>query len=326
VWLSASLYDPRIEPVSSPGEAYAELVTGIGNALEAVALPAHKHLLSALLARAAAGAGELDQASAWLGACDAELDETECRASLRLARAVVETHKGDLRRALDALGDASRDSFDSQRYLVDLALFRANALEQRGKIAEATTVLLGALTRTGTAGARRLVWLLEAHQRNGLELAPRSHPLARLQFAKASAARARHWYGGWVLSLAIGLITGTIGLFGWSLGVESAPSYTLIGVLGCGFALFLLAMARRDARLRAFGVPTVARIQSATPTGNRLNELHQFRLSLNVLAGVDWLPIVTKYHVHPIHLPRITPGTLLPARFRKPRRLALELD
>jgi hypothetical protein len=347
LWLTASLYDPRISRGASSQDAYAELVADVERVL-ALLSPAspgrpaslaeqrHGQLLHGLLSRAACRAGELAAAEVWLAGCDPMSDDDDCRASQRLAVACLATRRGDFAKVLAVLDRALLDGIDSCRYAIELSLFRANALERTGDETQAFLLLRSTLGRLRPWGSRGMVQIHRAYAEAGIELCPASHARAQLEHALALSGNAPHWYNARLGLLVIGLLVLLIGVGiavagGFAddeAGAVTATVFTAAVLVGTSYAGY--RSAARDARVRGLGLPSVARLQSATPTGSSVNDLHRVELALRVLVGTEWRPLRVRWLIHPLQMSRFVSGATLPVRVAEAEgkrvTLALELE
>ena len=328
LWLTAALYDPSLELDAHHTEAWSELRNASERALKALPSERHRQLLSALRCRAACREGQLTEAEAWLAGCDPTSDDSECRASRRLAAAWLESRRGSFSGVVAELGGSRRELPDSRRFAAESALVAADALERTGQLEQATALVLGAPLTFGNDCARAMARLHAAYARAGIELCPRAIRVAQLRYARVVISRGFHWYDSWYAPLVIGAFVTLLGMVLLLTESDSGPG-AFFGGLACIVAsLWMRRVARREAELLAFGLPSVARLQSLTPTGRKVNHSFQFELSLRVFVKSQWVAVKVKKLVHPLHLSRFTPGAALPVRVDEatPQRLSFELD
>ena len=328
IWLTAALYDPSLELDGQQREELAAMRAAVDSVTKAISSARHRQLLAGLMSRAASRAGELTEAEAWLAACDPASDEHECRASQRLAAAVLATRRGDLAAVQSLLGRSTRQLPETRRYAAELALFAANALERSGKVPEAAALILGVSTTFGNDCARAVVRIAKAYQLAGLELCPEGRRLGQLQYARATITRGFHWYDAWGVPFTISTIILLVGLVGLLMGAESAPYTTGSALLMLGLSACVRQVGRREASLRAYGAPSVARLQSVIPTGGETHQSLEYKLTLRVLVKAQWVSVRVKRLVHPRHVARFSAGAAIPVRVDEsnPRRLTFELD
>jgi hypothetical protein len=345
LWLTASLYDPCTSGQASGEDAYTELVADVERVLELLSPTSpgrptspseqrHGQILRGLLSRAASRAGELTAAEAWLAGCDPSSEDDDCRASQRLAVACLATRRGDFAKVLAVLDRALLDSVDSRRYEIELSLFRANALERTGDQRQAFSQLRSALGRLRPWGSRAMVQIHRAYAQAGIELCPASHATAQLEHALALSGSAPHWYNARLGLLLMGLLVLLIGggmvLAGGfaddRVGSIVALVFTAGVLIGTSYAGHRSAM--RDARVRGLGVPSVARLQRATPTGGSVNDMPRVELALRVLVGAEWRPVRVRWLIHPLQMSRFVSGATLPVRVAEGegRRVSLALE
>ncbi|HJL15500.1 MAG TPA: hypothetical protein RMH99_07595 [Sandaracinaceae bacterium LLY-WYZ-13_1] len=115
-------------------------------AIELLPDEGHRHILRCLLARLAAGAGELDAAEEWLSPCHPEPVDLRMDTAYRLARATLAVTRGDHRVVLALLG---RDTPLAEDYALDCALLRIHALDAEGRSDEAVAELEALEERVG---------------------------------------------------------------------------------------------------------------------------------------------------------------------------------
>jgi hypothetical protein len=328
IWLTTALYDPSLELGSQQREEQAAMRAAVDSVTKVVSSARHHQLLAGLMSRAASRAGELTEAEAWLAACDPTSDEHECRASQRLAAAVLATRRGDLAAVQSLLGRSTRELPATRRYAAELALFAANALERSGKVSQAAALILGVSTTFGNDCARAVVRIAKAYERAGLELCPHGRRLGQLQYARATITRGFHWSNAWAMPVAVSTALLLVGLVGLFTKTESGPHVTGFALLALAASLWVRQVSRREARLRAYGAPSVARLQSVIPTSGETRQSLEYKLTLRVLVKEQWVSIKLNRLVHPRHAARFSAGAALPVRVDEsnPRRLTFELD
>ena len=154
-------------------------------ALEVMMLPRFRQLLRGLLARAAARAGDLRAADAWLTGCDPASEDLEMDSAYRISRAYLATARDDALTVLDALGERF-DQIPIQDALEELAaVLRAHAWERRGDLARAQAELVAVLSRGGHAAVDAVLASLPKQWR----VCAQSHPGALEQTRAQVAAR-----------------------------------------------------------------------------------------------------------------------------------------
>lgn len=110
-------------------------------ALDSVVLQSHRNCLRAMLSRNALREGDVASAEQWLAGCDPRAEDLRSDSDYRVARALLDTVRGDFASVLTVLG-RSRDEIPIDPALEATATtLRANALEKTGEIQRAATLL-----------------------------------------------------------------------------------------------------------------------------------------------------------------------------------------
>lgn len=135
------LLSPRLEPMAQRAmlETASELLHNT----------THRHVLLCMLARLAAGSGDLDAASQWLSVCDPRPMELSMDTAYRLAVATVAAVRQDHDKVIETLGAEEGDVPLLQRDAVVGSLLRIHALERSGREAKAKTSLNALEQRLG---------------------------------------------------------------------------------------------------------------------------------------------------------------------------------
>lgn len=335
IWLTRALYDPPLEHTALHQRARLQLRAEVESAAEVMGSSSHRQQMWSLLSRAACRAGDLVSAAAWLERSSGPADDAAGDAAVRLARGYIETARGNWAAVLNALGKTTREAPAATSYAAEVALLRANALEHLGRQNEAALLITRELRRLGTAHARLMARIVMANART-LPLCALSHTKGQRRYASEAVGKTPQWYNArlWILLPAL-LLTGFLVRELDAMHLPPAPEQLLgVSALAVG-ALFTIVLSWRayrayyqDVRLRAEGVPSIAMIDSAQPTGTLVNDLPQLDLRVRVLVGTGWSPARIKAYVHPLHMQRFSPGSRIPVRVDKkdPRHLVLELE
>lgn len=177
--------------------------------------PGFRQLLYTDLASASARFGDFDSARAWLSQCDPRSEDIMLDSAYRLSAATLDIRGGDFEAGLKIIGTRAEDFPVSAQHRLLIGAYRIHALEQLGRMAEATTAANEALAEPEFGG--HLLMVLEKN-----ELAPATAatlassaqtPLAaRLQLAQAQGGgiQTRH-----IVMLVLGIfavVFGTIGV------------------------------------------------------------------------------------------------------------------
>lgn len=262
-------------------------------ALDELTEPRHRQALRAFLAREAALTGDVAAGEAWLAGCDARAAELESDGAYRLARACIDTVRGDPARVLETLGNVATDVALPNDLDPAAALLRANAWERLGRPDQAADLLVHLAEHGGP------VFHLKAH-----ELAER-YPELRLceQSARLAEARIQSvWQarslavgsGPWGCFFAVGVgivlasLAVLIAMLALALGVADAAGFALgdalasagsvglfvlsfVSMIGTVFALsgaVELSKAKKARRLRSVGRLLPGAVVQCMATGN----------------------------------------------------------
>ena len=272
------------------------------SALESLSDPLHKQVLRSMLARAAARAGDLVAAEAWLAPCDPRSDVLDIDTAYRHGRAVIDTVRGDYRAVLALLGDEPEEIpvADSQDEI--LGVLRANAHERLGDVERAVEQL------SGIAKGGRFTAVASIVAANDvLDLVPESLDRARQRAATARRGR-RPGVGGLLGSGCFGcsFLFGAIPFFAFGgisavqllIGRPVARGFDMPGAFAvvfplCGILFGLIGLAALVAgvsswRLRRVGVPAMAQVVRVESLPMKINDQPVVKLTLRVqLEGHD---------------------------------------
>lgn len=148
----------------------------IESALEVLSIHRHRQILTAQLSRSASRAGDLASAEQWLGACNPASHDLHADTAYRLARACIDTARGDFRAVVNVLETGSRGPL-SNAYEAECAVLRANAWERMGQKAIAVDVLTKLLHERGPIARERARHFIARHA--SWQLCRASEPEAR---------------------------------------------------------------------------------------------------------------------------------------------------
>jgi len=279
-------------------------------ALDELDDPRKRQVLRANLARAAALTGDLGAAEAWLAGCDAVAADLDADGAYRLARACIETARGNSAAVLETLGRDVTDVALPNELDPLAALLRANAWERLGYADRASELLVHLAEYGGPVFHLQAREIADRHPELRLANAAyaRAEPrLLALWEARASFVGTR--VAGCFLVVGIGVVLGTLAalavvtagtlgfaeLAGWSIGelVFTAGAGTLFGLslvsmLGAVFALVGfddLRKARSDRWLRAHGRLVPGVVVQRMATGNETVGVPEIALRVLVLDG-----------------------------------------
>lgn len=325
--------------------------------LDTLELPRHKQMLRGMLARNAVREGDLMAAERWIGPCDPRSDDLESDSAYRLARAFIDTAKGDFRAVLGLLGAVDdqvpvADSMDAS-----VAVLRANALEKTGDLDGAVRALRDRMQKSNAGGRMAIEKFVALSPQ--MQLCARSLPLATQGHAQvASQAMASATGGGVGLLLmvigagvlGIGLVVGVAvsglgsvlggalgstdprlgiaaipGLLGGLLGGCGGPGIAGVVMMGIGYALW--KSGRDAAYLRLHGLPARGTVLGVQGTGTKINGVPQVRIHLRVeREGLPPYEAYAKQLMDMSARAALVPGAQVPLRVhpQKPEQVAIE--
>lgn len=306
------------------------------SALDALELTQHRQALCGALSRSAARAGDATAAEAWLAVCDPCSTDLVSDTAYRFARATLDTYAGQFERVLQTLGAGADEVPLDDEHEPSCVALRAHALERLGRPQQALAALDGFHARS--SAFQRYLCARFMSQHRALGLCERSAPLAEQRQRARGTRAAGRAAGAPVLALglagamfAIGAVIGAILLvflspgpahFAVGLGGSIAATLSVIGIVDTKKSLG----ARR---LRASGVPAVARVVHARLTGVWTNGVPQLLYRVLVLPPVG-TPFLahSMFHADAGERARFGPGALVVVRADPARReyVQFELD
>jgi len=303
--------------------------------------PRHVQDVRCMLARAAATAGDMEAAEKWLSLCDPRATDIHMDSAFRFTSATLATINGRWDEVLKLLGENQNDFPIADECDAVCGVLRANAHERLGRVDQAKT-LLRQLTQNPAIPAATLNEIVERYRALQIVVCEKSYPEIKAQLA----AKPRKRFGaiGRVLSiLALVIGAGSLSLHwlrlpfvpdteGFRGGALTVGLILLIwGATGLTmkYALRLLLGGSADReQLLKNGVPAKAEIVGIQPTGWTINDVPQYKLSLQITyAGKAPYQISQKVMMPPNQLQYFQPGVTLGAKVdpKNPKKVALEM-
>lgn len=213
------------------------------SALAVVRAPSHVNQLRAALAMLAGRMGDLDGAESWLRTCDPRPVDLRSDSAYRLARAFVDTARGDLSRVLVVLGGNDVEIPIADELAGPAALLRANAWERLGRRATALELLLHYKFEGNPFGQQLSRSFLAMGRR--FELCPTTEPEAERQRALTLGRRRIGWSTGMVVVFALAsyflVTTGIAFAMGVVTTATSGVGDAMVLWWVMGFILFFMA-------------------------------------------------------------------------------------
>ncbi len=300
--------------------AMLELRALVEGALDGLLEARHRQILRSGLARAAALTGDVAAAQAWLDGCDPRAAELDADGAHRMARACIDTARGDFGAVLLVLGHSPTDVPMPNDLDPAAALLRANAWERSGDLARASELLVHLADHGGPLFELRAHELRERHPE--LDLCRQSWPAARVPIQRIYAGRASKVGAPVLVALAavgflivlvsaaviVGSLVGEVLDLGFGLHPITLLVVMLFSLIGPPFILLSLA-DRRDARraveLCATGRSALGVIVHRVETGNATMGVAEISVRVLVLdAGSGYLATTELYHRDPRALVR----------------------
>lgn len=302
------------------GEAHRQRAL-LESALDVAALPRHRQALFSSLSRCAVREGDLPAAEAWLAACDPLSDDLETDSDFRLARAYIDTVRGNFVGVLSVLGAGPTDVPLHDAVDGVCAILRANALERTGQAQAAVAMLLHFKQRAGDRMAMQRV--MEAHRH--WNLCPYSYAIASQEHTRTAADQAAMAASGGihVVFIPVGALLMVVAgvcvllMIPGVIPLAAAPGIVLGGGL-TGTIFFLIGRglkksADRAKHLRLHGVLGQGDIQGISPTGTRINNVPMVKVDMVIrLPGAA--PYTASTTVLQTAVPGIAPGMSVPVR------------
>ena len=314
------------------GEAHRQRAL-LESALDVAMLPRHRQSLFSALSRCAVRDGDLQAAESWIAACDPVSDELESDSDYRLARAYIDTVRGNFPMVISVLGAGPTDVPIHDAADGVCAILRANALERMGRLQEAVMMLKHFKQKAGDRMAMQKV--MEAHRQ--WNLCPQSYAIAAQEHAVSAANQAAIAASGGIHVVFVplgGLMTAVafvcvILVIAGVIPLAAAPGLVLgLGLTGCIFlavGLFGKKQAERAKRIRLHGVPGTAEVTGVAPTGTRINNVPMMRYTLMVRVE-GWPPYAASVSALQTSVAGVGPGMTVPVRVdrQNPQDLIIE--
>lgn len=320
--------------------------------LDTVTLPRHVQVLSCLLASASAKEGDVASAEQWLLPCNPRSDDIDADSAFRVARAFVDTVRGDLQAVLHCLG-AHDDAYPiADTWDPTAAILRANALERLGDVQGAVSALRARMSKESQSGRATMEAILRNHPQ--LALCSQSFPIAIQGHAQVAAQQVHAASGGSVGSvfyfvglgiIAIGVVLAlglgaAIGFAGAATGDSEAlfggvfaAVITLVCTvpLGSIFAFIgrgLRNKGKRAAWLRMHGIPLAGRVRGMRGTGMLINDVPMMRVEIEIVHPSAGPSVASFDRLLDGTLRGLAPGATVPVRVHPedPREIILEAE
>jgi hypothetical protein len=306
--------------LGTQGEAHRQRAL-LESALDVAVLPRHRQALFSALSRCAVREGDLAAAEAWLAACDPVSDDLETDSDFRLARAYIDTVRGNFPGVLGALGAGPTDVPLNDAVDGVCAILRANALERMGQGQAAVAMLMHFKQKAGDRMAMQKV--MEAHRQ--WNLCPQSYAIASQEHTVAAADQAAMAASGGIHLVfvplgALMMIAAAVCLvfiIAGAIPLAAAPGLLLgLGLTGTIFFLVgfgLKKSADRAKRIRLHGISGHAQVRGVSGTGMKINNVPMMQIDLLVhVQGLPPYPASTK--MLQSAMPGVAPGATVPIR------------
>lgn len=231
------------------------------SALAVARIPRHLNQLRAALAILACRMRDVNGAESWLATCDPHPIDLHSDSAYRVARAYIDTARGDHSRVLLTLGGNAAEIPVVDELAGPAAFLRANAWERLGRPTTALELLLNYKFEGNPFGQQRGRSFL--HIARELGLCPTSEPEAERQRQITLGRRRIDWTTGMVVVLALALYFFLSGAVGIGIGIVSmllagaGDLFTygffaiILAIPGCMLLGLLIAPLRRTKNERA---------------------------------------------------------------------------
>jgi hypothetical protein len=308
----------------APRRSDLELRALAETSLEHLTEPRHRQEMLARLTRAAANAGDLDSAQAWLALLAPHSDDIHMDTAYRFSAAWVATLAHDYQGALALLGARMDDVPIADSSDEICAVLRANAYDRLGQTQAAVDQLVQLMTRS-PAGSKAVESILSHNQQHGF--CPHSFELARQEVAQMQTSAVRTKGGFKFGCLFVPIFVGGFALAGVMGLVDEYVDDSYSGVVGAAlvigfivmtFVVLAVALGKGAAlrkRLQQTGVAGTAQIVGLRETGMRVNDQPQIEMQLMVsIPGRATYTAIHREVVSHLALARLQPGASLPVR------------
>jgi hypothetical protein len=326
-------------------------------ALDVAVLQRHQNCLRAMLARNAVRESDLVSAEQWLSGCDPRAEDLPSDSNYRVARALLDTARGDFQSVLVTLG-RTNDEVPIQDALDEVAtLVRANAFEKLGDVQGAVQLLRDRMGRSTAFGRQALEQFAQIYP--SLRLCAASLPQAFAQHgvvaAKSAAARAGGSIGWILIAAGVGSVAFTavimlvtmlpMAAIPFAPGMPSGAGFAIgatelfvcgivgvttllpLGIMGAiGWAF--VKRSREAALLRQHGIPAQGTIRTLEGTGTRVNGVPMVKVGLSYV-GPQGPQQASAELLMPFHLQtQLVPGAQVPLRVhpQDPTKVLIELE
>jgi hypothetical protein len=320
--------------------------------LDTLSLPRHVQVVRCLLASASAKEGDIASAENWLAPCNPRSEDIDSDSAFRVARAFVDTTRGDFNAVIQNLGPIDDGYPIADAWDPTCAVLRANALERLGDLGAAVTSLRSRMSKENQSGRATMEAIIAAHPQ--LALCPQSFAMATQGHAQVAAQAMSSNTGAGIgsifyyvgiaicvfgvlltLGLALPMIIGGVAAgepgVGFGSGLFSGFMALVTTVpLGAIFALvgrMLRVKGQRAAWLRLHGVPAQGRVRTMQQTGMRINNVPVVRVEVEV-QHPQVPPYVASFEqlFNSSLAVALVPGAVVPLRVhpQQPNEIALE--
>lgn len=269
--------------------------------LETLTLPRHIQVIRCLLATASAKEGDFGSAEAWLAPCNVASDDIDADSAFRVARAFIDTGRGDYQSVVRCLGPNDDGYPIADTWDPTAAVLRANALERLGDLQGAVHSLRSRMSKESYQGRATMEKVIAAHPHLGLcaqsfGAATQGHSQAAAKVAERGASGgigSLFFYLGIVICvfgviLALGLsipmlIGGAISGEGVGLlagagsaifsGFMALVTTVPLGAIFAGIGFALRKKGQQAAWLRMNGVPAQGTVRGFQSSGMMINNV-----------------------------------------------------
>lgn len=323
--------------------------------LETLTLPRHVQVIRCLLASASAKEGDFASAEAWLAPCNVASDDIDADSAFRVARAFIDTGKGDYQAVLWCLGPTDDAYPIADTWDPTVGVLRANALERLGDVQGAVNALRSRMSKESYQGRATMEKVIAAHPHLGLcaqsfGLAIQGHTQAAAQVAERGATGgigSIFFYVGiaicvfgviLALGLAIPMLIGgavsgeDVGLLAGAgsaifSGFMALVTTVPLGAIFAGIGYALRKKGQQAAWLRINGIAAQGTVRGFKSTGMMINDVPVMEVQVDVLH-----PQVPPYRASfrqlmtPELSQQLAPGTVVPLRVhpQQPTQIILE--
>jgi hypothetical protein len=301
------------------------------SALGVFTLERHRRLVRGCLCREAVRDGDVVAAERWLVPCDSHSDNLQEDSSYRVARAFLDTARGNWHGVLQVLGPNSPDVPMQDALRATAAVLRANALERLGDLQAASASLQYYMQSAGVLGRTAVEGAIQRSPTP--KLCPISSKVRRTPSRAGST-----WFWGGVTCLVLSAVgslvvvaLGASGVLEWG-ALRVATPLVLPALLLGAISAVLGYFPREAERLRATGVRAVGRvtaIQQIAPFSKAAQARIRVRIELMVeLPGNAPYQACVKAFIESFNRPKLQPGALLLLRGdpQDPQQLVIETD